>query len=98
MSNDKRPSGEPPPMVLRAFYLLPGHSVTIGGVSGIPTSMTGWERTKHGEKLPVEERPNGDVWITTPQGTRIEISVLAISYKVRGPETLKQTDAVRRGA
>jgi len=95
VSNDKQPAPQPP-MILRSFHLQPGCQYAPGcyGYS----SLDHWNREKHGDKLKCEERPNGDVWLTNPYGARIEISVLAISYKVRGPETLKQSEAVRRGA
>lgn len=86
-----------PPMVLRAFYLRHGETYVPGSsVVGLPSSLSHWDRAKHGHHLQCDERSNGDIWLTSPNGTRIEISVLAISYKVRGPETLKQSEAVRR--
>ena len=85
----------PPPMILRAFYLR--HNETFQpGVGGYPSSLSYWRADQHGEKLRLDEQKNGDIWLTNPHGVRIEISVLAISYKVRGPETLKQSEAVRR--
>lgn len=95
MSNDAKP----PPMVLRAFYLRHGETYTPGiNAAGIPPSLSFWDREKHGAHLTVDERQNGDIWLTNARGLRIEISVLAIAYKVRGPVKLEQTDAVRRGA
>jgi hypothetical protein len=96
VSDQKRPSGEPPAMILRSFHLQPGVTYPPS-TPGYASSESYWDFQRHA-KIRVEERPNGDVWLYTPNGTRIEISVLAISYKVRGPETLKQSEAVRRGA
>ena len=87
---------EPPPLVLRSFYLQPGVTYPPG-CAGYPSSLSHWTREKHGA-LKVEEQKNGDIWLTNERGERIEISVLAISYKLRGPEKLEQTGMVRRGA
>jgi hypothetical protein len=89
----------PAPMILRGFYLRHGETYTPGvNVGGVPSSLSFWDREKHGGFLVCEEQKNGDIWLTNSRGIRIEISVLAISYKVRGPEVLKGVEAVRRGA
>ena len=97
MSGPQPNQPKQPDMVLRAFYLRHGETYVPGSsVVGLPSSLSHWDRAKHGAHLQCEERPNGDIWLTSPNGTRVEISVLAISYKVRGPAKLEQTDAVRR--
>lgn len=97
MSNDKHPiTGIPAtqPLVLRAFYLQPG--VTYNpSCPGLPSSLSYWTLKDHSKLVP-EEQKNGDIWITTPRGERIEISVLAIATKVRGPAVLPGVEAVRR--
>jgi len=71
-------------MKLQAVYLLPGVSFTPG-VGGYSSTQSFWDVDKH-PQLKCEEQKNGDIWLTNPRGTRIEISALAISNKVRVPE------------
>lgn len=71
-------------MILRAVYFLPGVTV-VSGCGGYPSSISHWSVDKF-PLLKCDEQKNGDIWLTSPDGVRREVSALAISYRVRLPE------------
>ena len=81
-------------MNLRAVYFLPDVSV-VSGVTNYPSSISHWSVDKF-PLLKCEEQKNGDVWLTSPDGVRREVSALAISYRVRVPDVIKPADPTRR--
>jgi len=81
-------------MQLRAVYFLPGVTV-VSGVTNYPSSISHWSIEKF-PLLKCEEQKNGDVWLTSADGVRREVSALAISYKVRIPDVAVKAEPVRR--
>src|SRR5215470_16224866 len=70
-------------MQLKAVYFLPGVHVTCR-VPGYPTSLSFWDAEKY-PKLKCEEQKNGDVWLTSEDGFRREVSALVIAWRLRVP-------------
>ncbi len=81
-------------MILSAVYFLPGVTV-VSGVTNYPSSISHWSAEKF-PLLKCEEQKNGDVWLTSPNGTRREVSALAIACRVRTPDAPTKVDPVRR--
>ena len=81
-------------MILRAVYFLPGVSV-VSGVTNYPSSISHWSIDKF-PLIKCTEQKNGDVHLTSPDGVVREVSALAISYRVRVPDSPVKQDLQRR--
>jgi hypothetical protein len=79
---------------LRAVYFIPGVSV-VSGVTNYPSSISHWEKDKY-KLLVCEEQKNGDIWLTSADGVRREVSALVIACKVRIPDAPVKGEPVRR--
>lgn len=82
-------------MQLRSVHFLPGVSI-VAARRGKPSSMASWDRDKDTD-LDCQEQKNGDVWLVAEDGSRREVSALAIAWKLRVPDVVKATEPMRVG-
>lgn len=80
-------------MILKSVHFLPNVSI-VANRRGKRSDMQSWDRDKDTD-IRCEEQKNGDVWLTSDDGARREVSALAIAWKLRVPDVVRPSEPVR---